>query len=216
MLKTATVATARPRRRGWLAACALMTLSTPGMAIDEPSYRVLEHDAAFELRQYEPQLVAETRVRADFDGAGNEGFRRLLRYISGANRGKTSIAMTAPVTQDRGRTIAMTAPVSQSADADTYRVAFVMPAGYTLATLPAPLDPQVEIREVPGQLLAVWRYSGRWTESRFHEMERELRRVLPRHGLVPTGAAILARYNAPFVPWPLRRNEVQIPVRRGP
>ncbi len=199
---------AKRRTRSRLAAFAALsgliavTASTTGMATEELPYRVLEHDGAFELRQYPPYLVAETRIRADFDSAGNQGFRRLLRYLSGANRASASIAMTAPV--------------SQVAEGDEYRVAFVMPAGYTLATLPVPLDPAVTTRQAPAELQAVWRYSGRWTESRFNEMEDKLRHVLPSHGLAAIGTAIIARYDAPFIPWPLRRNEVLIPVKKAP
>jgi hypothetical protein len=189
------------------------------MAIEEPPYRVLEHDGAFELREYSPELVAETRVQSDFDGAGNEGFRRLLRYISGNNRSGGKIAMTAPVLQtpasEAGQKIAMTAPVTQAADGPDYRVAFVMPAGFTRATLPVPLDPAIEIREIPARLLAVWRYSGRWTESRYREMEQALRSALASRGLRATGTPVFARYDAPFIPWPLRRNEVLIPVDKA-
>jgi hypothetical protein len=158
-------------------------------------------------------------VQSDFDGAGNEGFRRLLRYISGNNRSGGKIAMTAPVLQtpasEAGQKIAMTAPVTQAADGPDYRVAFVMPAGFTRATLPVPLDPAIEIREIPARLLAVWRYSGRWTESRYREMEQALRSALASRGLRATGTPVFARYDAPFIPWPLRRNEVLIPVDKA-
>lgn len=191
------------------------------MAIEQPSYRVLAKDGAFELRHYGPELVAETRVKADFDAAGGEAFRRLLRYISGYNRSQGKIPMTAPVTQvpadsegaGSGEAIPMTAPVDQVRDGDDYRVAFLMPAAYTESSLPVPLDPTVHIRQVPARLLASWTYSGRWTQSRYEEMERALRQTLAAHHLVAVGAPIFARYDAPFIPWPFRRNEVLIPVR---
>jgi hypothetical protein len=69
------------------------------MAIEEPSFRVLEQDGAFELREYAPYVVAETRVKSDFESAGNAAFQRLFRYISGQNVAQEEIAMTAPVTQ---------------------------------------------------------------------------------------------------------------------
>jgi len=183
------------------------------MAIEVPAYRVLEQDGAYELRAYPPELVAETEVRGDFDSAGGAAFRRLLGYISGRNRPREKIAMTAPVTQvAAGTSIAMTAPVTQVGDGESYRVAFLMPAGYTAASLPVPLDPSIAIREIPARTLAAWRYSGRWTRSRYEDMERALRQVLDAKHLRATGPAIFARYDAPFVPWPLRRNEVLIPV----
>ena len=117
----------------------------------------------FELRRYAAYIVAETRVEAGFEDAGSLAFQRLFRYISGNNVAQQKISMTAPVTQSRGEKISMTAPVSQVADGNAYLVAFTLPSTYTLATAPKPRDPTVQIREVPSQLVACWRYSGRWT-----------------------------------------------------
>jgi hypothetical protein len=210
-----------PARRwstGLLTTLSLLATSS-AMAIEEPSFRVLEHDGAFELREYAPYVVAETRVEAEFESAGNAAFQRLFRYISGNNVAQQKIAMTAPVTQSRseagGEKIAMTAPVTQVAAGDGYRVAFTLPASYTLETAPTPLDRTIEIRAVPAQLVAGWRYSGRWTESNYREHESELRAAIAARNLEVAGEPILARYNPPFMPSFLRRNEVLIPVTRS-
>lgn len=197
-----------------LALATLVTLLwTPAaMAIEEPAFKVLERDGSFELREYAPYVVAETRVEAGFEAAGNTAFRRLFRYISGDNIAQQKIAMTAPVTQSRGEKISMTAPVSQVADGDAYLVAFTLPAIYTLDTAPRPLDRTVRIRAVPAQRVASWRYSGRWTAGNYREHEAELRERMKARGLVASGAPVLARYDAPFMPWFMRRNEVLIPV----
>jgi hypothetical protein len=186
------------------------------MAIEEPKFKVLEKDGGFELRQYAAHVVAETRVEADFEDAGSIAFRRLFRYISGNNVAQQKIAMTAPVTQSRGEKIEMTAPVSQVADGRAFLVAFTLPSTYTLATAPKPLDPTVQIREVPAQLMACWRYSGRWTAGNYRDNDALLRERLEARGLITRGDTILARYNPPFTPWFLRRNEVLIPVERRP
>jgi hypothetical protein len=189
------------------------------MAIEEPAFRSVERDGAFELREYGPHVVAETRVEASFTDAGNVAFQRLFRYISGHNTVQQKIAMTAPVAQSRdaalGEKIAMTAPVAQQADGDAYRVAFVVPAEYTLDTVPQPRDPAVQVRAVPAQLVASWRYSGRWTESSYREHEAELRAAIAARNLKVAGESVLARYNPPFMPSFLRRNEVLIPVKRS-
>jgi len=202
----------------WLATAAALLATSTAMAIEEPRFRVLEQDGSFELREYAPYLVAETRVEADFERAGNIAFQRLFRYISGNNTTQQKIAMTAPVTQsrseDKGEKIAMTAPVAQQADGTGYRVAFIVPAKYTLDTVPQPSDPAVRIRAVQAKLTASWRYSGRWTTANYQEHEAELRRAIEARGLKATGEPILARYNPPFVPSFLRRNEVLIPVER--
>lgn len=188
--------------------------SFTAMAIEEPSFRVLERDGAFELREYAPHLVAETSVEASFEDAGSIAFRRLFNYISGDNTTRQKIAMTAPVTQSRpsGDKIAMTAPVTQVASGGGYTVAFVVPAKYTANTVPQPNDPSIRIRAVPAQQIAAWRYSGRWTPANYQEHESELRRAMAARGLKAIGEPILARYNPPFMPAFLRRNEVLIPV----
>lgn len=169
------------------------------MAIEQPEYRVLERDGAFELREYQPYMLAETEVDAGFMSAGNVAFGRLFRYISDKN-------------------IAMTAPVEQASSGGTYRVAFVVPRKFDRNTVPQPNDPRVSIREVPSRVVGAWRYSGRWTEENFRAAERDLRAALTRRQLepLPGDAAIIARYDAPFIPWFMRRNEVLLPLRSAP
>lgn len=192
----------------------LWLTAVPAMAIEEPPYRVIEQQGAFELREYNAYLIAETTVDADFMEAGNVAFGRLFRYISGANIAQRKIAMTAPVTQAPGEKISMTAPVQQVADGRMYRVGFIVPAQYSSATVPQPTDPRVKIREVPAGLVAAWKYSGRWTEANFRVHETSLRDSIAQRGLVATGAAQIARYNSPFALPMLRRNEVLIAVRK--
>jgi hypothetical protein len=207
------------RLRHALAGLLLALASWPAMAIEIPEYRVLEQEGSFELRAYSSYLIAETEVEAGFMNAGNIAFGRLFRYISGANAAQAEIAMTAPVEQSsQGEKIAMTAPVEQSKADGVYRVGFVVPRKYNRETVPKPTDPRVSIREVPARTVAVWRYSGRWTEENFREHEQDLRRAVQARGLqaVSGDSAIIARYDAPFIPWFMRRNEVLIPLERKP
>ena len=200
---------------GFAAIVAVLVTPT-AMAIEEPRFKVLEQDGSFELREYSTHIVAETRVEAGFEDAGSLAFQRLFRYISGNNVAQQKIAMTAPVTQSGGEKIKMTAPVSQVADGNAYLVAFSLPSTYTLATVPKPLDPTVRIRQVPAQLIACWRYSGRWTESKYRDHEALLRARIQSRQLIARGDPVLARYNPPFTPWFMRRNEVWIPVAGQP
>ena len=200
---------------GFAAIVAVLVTPT-AMAIEEPRFKVLEKDGSFELREYSTHIVAETRVEAGFEDAGSLAFQRLFRYISGNNVAQQKIAMTAPVTQSSSEKIKMTAPVSQVADGNAYLVAFSLPSTYTLATVPKPLDPTVRIRQVPAQLIACWRYSGRWTESNYREHEVLLRERIKSRELITRGDPVLARYNPPFTPWFMRRNEVWIPVTGQP
>jgi hypothetical protein len=139
------MAAARPRfsRSFFPPACVaiIVVLATStAMAIEEPRFKVLEKDGSFELREYSPYIVAETRVEAGFEEAGNVAFQRLFRYISGNNIAQQKIAMTAPVTQSRGEKISMTAPVSQVADGNAYLVVTRNATG-TIAEV-TPVDPE--------------------------------------------------------------------------
>ena len=185
------------------------------MAIEEPPYKVVEESGDFEIRQYQPYIEAETLVEGDFREVGNVGFRRLFDYIQGKNRKRQEIPMTAPVTQEAAsEKIPMTAPVGQEKVAGKWRITFVMPSSYTMSTLPQPLDPRVNLVEIPGRLMAVNQYSGTWSQKRYEAKERELREFIDKKGLQVVGEPVWARYNPPFMPWFLRRNEVMIPVAR--
>ncbi len=193
------------------------------MAIEEPAYEVVREGPGFELRRYPPQLLAETEVQDHFDKVGGTAFRILADYIFGNNQAAEKIAMTAPVTQrpaagegERAITrIGMTAPVTQRAaetEADGYVISFVMPKRFTLETLPRPNDPRVTLREEPGRLMAVQRYSGGWGESRYRTYEAQLLDAVRAAGLKPIGEPLYARYNSPFSLPFLRRNEVMVAV----
>jgi hypothetical protein len=186
------------------------------MAIEKAEYRTLLREGNFELRQYEPHIVAETYVESNFGDAVSEGFSRLFRYIQGSNRKRESISMTAPVTQEPGSVkISMTAPVTQEPEGNRWRITFLMPSSYTVETLPEPLDTRVQIRFEEGRLIASLRYSGNWSEERFRKKEEELHGIMEKKNLRPVGGTIFARYNPPFLPSFLRRNEVHIPVERN-
>lgn len=191
----------------------LTLLGMQAMAIEEAKYTVLKQEGHLELRQYAPHIVAETLVESDFEGAGNKAFRRLFNYISGNNESQQKIAMTVPVSQAvQGEKIAMTVPVGQQKVGKNWAVSFMMPATYTLETLPKPKDTQVYLRQVPTHYVAAIQYSGFWSEKRFMSHKQQLETWIQAQSLKSTGDAIWARYNAPFTPWFLRRNEILVPV----
>jgi hypothetical protein len=197
--------------------CLSLPLRGDVMAIEEVPYTVLEKEGKFELRQYEPHIVAETIVEGDFDDVGNEGFRRLFRYISGDNRKKQEISMTSPVGQERrSEKIPMTAPVNLLKAGDRWSVTFLMPGKYTMDTLPEPDDARITLREIPARRVAAIKYSGTWSKSRYEKHKALLVQMMDRRGLKPAGEYIFARYNPPFMPWFLRRNEVLVRVTLSP
>jgi len=195
--------------RAFLFGVFLSTLSLASMAIEEPSYEVVQKLAGAEVRRYAPYVVAEVQVAGTADEAGNEGFTILAGYIFGKNKGARKLEMTAPVTQAEAPVkLEMTAPVTLAQAPGGYVVQFVLPKDVTLATAPEPLDPRVRLREVPGSRVAVIRYSGLWSQANYDEHLQKLEAALRAANLPWKGVPILSRYNPPFMPWFLRRNEI--------
>jgi hypothetical protein len=91
-------------------------------------------------------------------------------------------------------------------------VAFVMPAEYSLDTLPTPTDPRITIREIPSQVAAAKAFSGRWSEHIYQEQLADLCKAVAQTGLAIVGPPRFARFNPPWTPGFLRRNEVVVPV----
>lgn len=183
------------------------------MAVEEANYVLISKDKAFEIREYAPHVVAETLVEGNMENVSNKAFMKLFRYISGSNVSRSKVAMTAPVSQQvTGEKIPMTAPVGQQRVDEKWLISFMMPKSYSLTTLPQPQDTSITLRQVPAQRMAVLRYSGMWNEKNDLSQERELTAWMAKMGLTPTGNTIWARYNPPFTPWFLRRNEVMIPI----
>jgi hypothetical protein len=185
------------------------------MATEEPSYTVIEQSGDFELRAYDPMIVAETQVSGPMDDASSTGFRLIADYIFGNNTsragGNEKISMTAPVTMEPGsEKISMTAPVSIEQTGEQWRVHFVMPSQYKLDTLPKPNNPAVSLREVPASNYAVIRFSGLVGEKKRAAKTVELMKWLDSKGITPTGQPELARYNPPWTLPFLRRNEVMV------
>jgi hypothetical protein len=183
------------------------------MAIEEACYTVEKTDGDFQVRLYAPHVVAEVLVDGTLEEAGNKAFRPLFNYISGANRAKGKIAMTAPVGQQaEGQKIAMTAPVGQEAVSNQWAVTFTMPTNSTFATLPSPTDEKVRLRAIPPRRMVAVRYSGTWSQKRYERNLARLRDWMKTNGLIAAGEPVWARYNPPFAPWFMRRNEILVPT----
>jgi SOUL heme-binding protein len=167
---------------------------------EQQVYEVLEEHPEFELRRYPEHLVAETEVGGPFELAGNVAFPRLARFIGGHNRSSRKIAMTAPVVQEQD-------PANRR-----YVVGFVMPADVSADDLPDPLDAAVRVRRVPAETAAALRFSGRWSRGSFEKRAEQLLAALDTAGLEVVGTPRYARFDPPWTPWFLRRNEVVVPV----
>jgi len=176
----------------------LLTLMLWGpivMALEEPKFEMIAEFDDVEIRRYQPYVVAEVDVTND-----SSGFRKLAGYIFGGN--------------DKGEKMKMTAPVEsrQSDQRANTTYSFVMERKYTLDTLPTPDDEKIRLLERPERIVAVRRFSGRWTDKNFRKHRDKLLESLEKNSIKPTGSAEQARYNSPFTPSFLRRNEVIIPI----
>jgi len=201
-----------------LSAIIPLILTTNVLAIEEPGYEVIEERDEYEVRRYEPYIVAEVTFYGPYDNVGDRAFSILADYIFGENTTNTRMEMTAPVesaTVDSGTKMEMTAPVLSNAvdeSANRYRYAFVIESQYTLDSVPKPLDERIRLRQIDARTVAVHRFSGSWRESNFEQHKDLLLDALQRDGIQTIGRPYFARYNAPFVPWFMRRNEVIIEI----
>jgi hypothetical protein len=196
----------------------MFAFTMPSRATEEPEFTISKELAKdVEVREYAAYLVAEVVVPGPASKAGSQAFPILAGYIFGKNKGDRSFAMTAPVTQAALPVkLEMTAPVTQTAATNGFLVQFILPKGVSLSTAPEPLDPRITLRVVPPSRVAVIRYSGFWSESNDNKHLAMLQAALRTAGLVPTGPAVYSRYNPPFTPWFMRRNEIWLHVANRP
>ncbi|WP_295581627.1 heme-binding protein [uncultured Lamprocystis sp.] len=190
-------------------ALTLFAIPMPSHATEEPEYQIVRKLDGIEVREYAAYTVAEIVVDGPAGKAGSQAFPILAGYIFGKNKGDRKIAMTAPVTQTAVPVkLEMTAPVTQTAAPGGFLVQFVLPKDVTLASAPEPLDARITLREVPPSRVAVIRYSGFWSESNYNEHLEKLQAGLRAADLAWSGEPVYSRYNPPFTPWFMRRNEI--------
>ena len=184
-------------------------------ALEEPKYSVLKEYENFEIRNYDSYLVAEVDIEGSYNKTGNEAFRILAGYIFGDNQSSTKMNMTAPVESEAiqpSERMNMTAPVFSNKNVNGYTYRFVMESKYTHETLPVPNNSKIRITEIKDRVMAVISFSGRWSQKNFEKHEQILVNDLKNAGIGVASEAIYARYNAPFTPWFLRRNEIMFEI----
>jgi hypothetical protein len=171
---------------------------------ETPGYDVLDRlDGGVVVRRYGARLVAETDCPAGDDR--DRAFRRLAGYIFGGNRdgggNSSKIAMTIPV------------EVGPAATNAPQRMRFFLPAKLTREAAPTPDNPNVRIVEAEPETVAVYRFSGSARGDAAAKMRAKLLDVLAQSPWAPDGDPVLYLYDAPWVPLPLRRNEIAVRVR---
>ncbi len=167
-------------------------------ATEQYPYEVLQDFDQFELRIYQGAIFARTHIDAETyrRGSGN-GFRTLASYIFGGN--------------DRGESIAMTAPVVMSWDQGMV-MEFMMPAAFTLETLPAPRHSGIEIYEKPAVVMAGLSFGGWANDRRIEKKIEELASLLDAHGIDHTDHFQYFGYNPPYQ-MTNRRNDIVVEIK---
>jgi len=167
------------------------------MAVEQASYKVIIKEGNFEVRFYDPMVVA---VSTENDIKGYSGFNVLFNFISGQNKESKKIAMTAPVINNLGDKQLTTA--------------FVMPKEYSIDKLPEPSQPGLEFKEVAERYVASIAFSGNINQKIIEKKKLELTAWLKDKGITIVGTPELARYNPPFIPGLFKRNEILIEVNQ--
>lgn len=197
-----------------LSSVLLLFFAMPAYATEEPEFQVISKIGEIELRQYSGYTVAEVTVPGPSGDAGSQAFPILAGYIFGKNKGDRKFAMTAPVTQAAVPVkMEMTAPVTQTTVPGGFLVQFVMPRNVTLANAPEPLDVRIHLREISPHRQAVIRFSGFWSAANYRSHLDQLQAALRTAKLTWSGEPIYSRYNPPFTPWFMRRNEIWLQLK---
>jgi hypothetical protein len=171
--------------------------------VQKLSYEVLKRIDDVEIRKY-PKIIL-----AVVEGyGGDSGFSLLFNYISGSNKTKKKIQMTAPVITSEK--IPMTAPVISKKD----YMAFALPSSYNEETIPIPTNSDVKIKIDPEKTLAVLRFSGKTSGKKVEKQIEKLYEILKNNNIQTIDDPILMRYNSPFAPGFMRRNEVGLEIKK--
>tara|TARA_B100001250_G_scaffold360149_1_gene337467 strand:+ start:348 stop:941 length:594 start_codon:yes stop_codon:yes gene_type:complete len=163
------------------------------MSYEETNYEVVNKTETYEIRKYSDRLAVQVMQNNQ-----NNSFRKLFKYISGANLSSEKIDMTTPVTQtEKG---------------DDLFMQFYLPSKFKKKTVPIPSSSEVEIVTVQGGYYAVIKYSGRSTDKNFYKHLKILKQNLSKDNISIKGTGIKATYNGPFTIPVLRRNEAMFNI----
>ena len=188
----------------------------PAMATEEPEFKLISEEAEFQIREYDPKIIAQVEVEGDFDEASSMGFKLLADYIFGNNLldgTSKKISMTTPVEMTPlAENLLMTSSILDDQINNKWSINFVMPQEFSLDTLPKPNNSQVNIIEVPKEKYAVIVFSGLVRESSYAEKAELLSNYLEENSFKQQGAIKIARYNPPWTLPFFRRNELMVRI----
>lgn len=165
----------------------------------QPKYRLIKSDNGIEIREYPELIVAEVKVSGERYASINQGFRLLAGFIFGKNKRKQSIAMTAPVRQEKSK--------------DGWIIRFIMPAEFSMSSLPAPDNQAISFSQMKSKKYIVIRFSGFNSDKNIQSHTKTLLDYINKNHINTVGEPIMAFYNPPWILPFLRRNEIMIEMR---
>jgi len=155
-------------------------------------YLKIKKEGRMELRQYDKVMLASSI--SSMTPSQDAGFSDVFRYISGENDQKTKISMTTPVvTYEENKQLI---------------TGFFIPKKYTETTIPQPTSKDVFINELKKSYYIVIKFNGRWTHKNFEKHNMMLLDYMKQKGYKANSQKIILRYQPPFIPSFLRRNEI--------
>jgi SOUL heme-binding protein len=169
---------------------------------ERQKYEVLRKFDNFELRKYEPCVIAEVEMNNDYNSATSAAFGHLFNYIAKGNQSSQKIAMTAPVI----------ATTTDTLDATTWKVAFVMPSGSKIEEMPLPKEKRVQLISLPAQECVALAFKGRATKATCEKKEKELRAFAKVANIPLQSETRINRFDPPFKPGFLHYNEIVVPL----
>jgi len=169
---------------------------------ERQKFSVIQNFGAFELRSYEPCVLAQVSMPVDYQSATTGAFRYLFNYISKGNASATPIAMTAPVI----------ASTLGNINSEQWQISFVMPTGSAIGALPLPNDSTVVLKELSEEKCVALSFKGRASSELCERKESELRNLAKEAGLRLSTETRICRFDPPFKPGFMMYNEVVIPL----
>ena len=169
-------------------------------------FRVTRTYSDFEIREYQPCVLAEVKVSQHYSSATSIAFGSLFKYISKGNQGAQKIAMTAPV---------IAAQKADQISENEWYVSFVMPSGSKIGHLPFPNDSNVILRELDKETCAAMSFRGRADEDLADKATRKLRAAAAKENISLSNETRICRFDPPFKPGFMHYNEIVIPAFLG-
>lgn len=191
-----------------------VVLTGPIMSkVEKPKYIVNFTEEDIESRSYDSMIVAEVLIKNSREESISQGFRVLADYIFGNNVSAEKIPMTSPVIEQKSEKIPMTAPVKQQIKDNIWSIQFIMPAQYSMDSLPKPNNNTVKIKLIPPAEYVVIKFNGKNENKNIQIHEDKLKEFIEKKDLEVKGKPIYAFYNPPWTIPILRRNEIMIEIK---